>query len=273
MMDLYGPSIFGSSDSFRFQSSRVISFSSRWAPHCCSKRWMVMSCWRPWELWWMPPPFPIRNGNPWCPSFLGLKTDNGPCFFFLFFPNVKSTRNWENHWNWGIYLCQFSNFLTSPPAATPKVEAQNYISPKSQNIENIVPTLEDMKMKAREELNTMAVAEKQSLHSFMNVEAIFGDANLSGSEGNGPSEIVEGPQPNKRRRWRRLGRNTKGVQRSKLGPCTGDLSANMAIISSAIYVLYAQHIDIPMISNIFQFDMFHFSQGTPSISHDFWVLS
>lgn len=28
-------------------------------------------------------------------------------------------------------------------------------------------TLEDMKMKAREELNTMAVAEKQSLHSFM----------------------------------------------------------------------------------------------------------
>lgn len=44
------------------------------------------------------------------------------------------------------------------------VEAQNYISPKSQNI---VSTLEDMKMKAREELNTMAVAEKQSLHSFM----------------------------------------------------------------------------------------------------------
>jgi len=30
-----------------------------------------------------------------------------------------------------------------------------------------VSTLEDMKMKAREELNTMAVAEKQSLHSFM----------------------------------------------------------------------------------------------------------
>ena len=84
--------------------------------------------------------------------------------FFFVFPNVKSTRNWENHWNWGIYLCQFSNFLTSPPAATPKVEAQNYISPKSQNI---VSTLEDMKMKAREELNTMAVAEKQSLHSFM----------------------------------------------------------------------------------------------------------
>ena len=83
---------------------------------------------------------------------------------FFVFPNVKSTRNWENHWNWGIYLCQFSNFLTSPPAATPKVEAQNYISPKSQNI---VSTLEDMKMKAREELNTMAVVEKQSLHSFM----------------------------------------------------------------------------------------------------------
>lgn len=44
------------------------------------------------------------------------------------------------------------------------VEAQNYISPKSQNI---VSVLEDMKMKAREELNTMAMAEKKSLHSFL----------------------------------------------------------------------------------------------------------
>lgn len=108
MMDLYGPSIFGSSDSFRFQSSRVISFSSRWAPHCCSKRWMVMSCWRPWELWWMLPPFPIRNGNPWCPSFLGLKTDNGPCFC-LFFPTWNSPEIGKTT---GIEGSIYVNFLT-----------------------------------------------------------------------------------------------------------------------------------------------------------------
>lgn len=46
------------------------------------------------------------------------------------------------------------------------VEAQNHlhVGPKS---EGIVSILEDMKMKARDDLNTMITAEKESLHSFL----------------------------------------------------------------------------------------------------------
>lgn len=46
------------------------------------------------------------------------------------------------------------------------VEAQNHlhVGPKS---EGIVSILEDMKMKARDDLNTMITTEKESLHSFL----------------------------------------------------------------------------------------------------------
>eukprot|EP00438_Fugacium_kawagutii_P033898 Skav220987 [mRNA] locus=scaffold1541:179018:194613:+ [translate_table: standard] len=47
------------------------------------------------------------------------------------------------------------------------VESQNYIAREGPKSESIVSILEDMKTKARDELNSMATAEKQSLHSFL----------------------------------------------------------------------------------------------------------
>lgn len=143
--------------------------------------------------------------------------------------------------------------------------------------------LEDMKMKAREELNTMAVAEKQSLHSFMMLkQSLEMQISANQKEMDQAKLLKATAQQEKAVAEADLeGTQKESSDLNRVHGGTGDLSANMAIISSAIYIyLYMccmQNIliaiDIPMISNIFQFDLCFTSakerQASPMISEFF----